>query len=69
MFETVLSLLIALIIALAVVGVVYWCIMKLISASGVALPPVVPVVIQIAFVLVAVFILVKYVPPLLEALV
>lgn len=63
------SLLLALIFALAIVAVVYWVVNKLIGASGITLPPIVPVVIQVLFVLVAVFVLVKYGRPLLEALV
>ena len=63
------SLLLALIFALAIVAVVYLVVNKLIGASGITLPPIVPVVIQVLFVLVAVFVLVKYGRPLLEALV
>jgi len=65
----ILELVIALIVALAICGLVYWAITKIIAASGLGLPPVVMTVLQIVFVIIAVLILLKYVPPILNSLV
>lgn len=53
------TLLIGLVITLLIVGVVYWVVMKLLGTVG-EMPPIVPVAIQIIFVLIVVAVLVNF---------
>lgn len=63
------SLLITFIIALGIVALIYWAVMKVLGASGITLPPLVVAIIQIIFAVVAIAVLVAYGLPLVQALI
>lgn len=60
--------LIALVIALVVVAVIYYAVKTILPALGLPLPPATMVIVNVIFMVITLFVLLKYVPALLASL-
>lgn len=64
MFEVLISL----VIALVVVAVIYYAVKTILPALGLPLPPATMAIVNVIFMVITLFVLIKYVPALLASL-